>query len=718
MILSLLTILAGVISVALSLVVITQGNNTKNMRIAYGSFAGSVGLWAIFLGIFLLANPGTIATISVYLYYSLGLLIPYSFLMFSLAYVTIPISRLVRIVALLPWAAMTLLITVSGMMIASIDSGVNKNVELVFAAYSVYCAIFVLYVGLGLWLLIKESTRVKKTYRHRRIVALSLLVGFSGGAFFDIILPLFGNYELIAFGPLFAFVTSAGIFYVIARHGLFDIRQAAVRTFAYILTLATLAVLYYLLAYGISVVAFSSQDQSTASLLNPISIILALFLAFVFQPIKRLFDRLTHLTFYRDTYDTTEFFMRITRKTSTITDLYTLLNYASSDISTTLKAKFGAFSIHESGKRSIFVSSVQHITIPSKDLESLRLYVTENNSRMIAVSELNDSSEANVIHRLLKSHRVAIAIPILLEDTLTSFLFLGEHQSSRYTDRDVETLNTIVDELGIAIRNALSIHEIKTLNATLQQRIDEATKELRTSNAQLQKLDEAKDEFISMASHQLRTPLTSIKGYVSMLMDGDVGAVTKEQKHLLEEAFMSSERMVRLIGDFLNVSRLQTGKFVIDKRPVDLGKLVAGEISSLETNASVRGLKFTYNKPKQVPILELDESKMQQVIMNFCDNAIYYSKDNAKIIVALTLHKTHVDFTVKDNGIGVPVGERDQLFSKFFRATNARRQRPDGTGVGLFLAKKVIDEHDGKIIFESEEGKGSTFGFSLPIPKN
>lgn len=296
-------------------------------------------------------------------------------------------------------------------------------------------------------------------------------------------------------------------------------------------------------------------------------------------------------------------------------------------------------------------------------------------------------------------------------------LCFGEHKNSDYAKRDIRVMETITDELSIAIQNALSIQEVKDINATLQQRIDAATKELRASNAQLQKLDEAKDEFISMASHQLRTPLTSIKGYISMLVEGDVGAVTKEQKHLLEEAFLSSERMVRLIGDFLNVSRLQTGKFVIEKKPVNLAALVASEIEALESNAATRNLKFVYKRPTHFPELMIDENKFQQVIMNFADNAIYYSKEGSKIAVGLREVDGFVEFTVKDTGIGVPAAQQDQLFSKFFRATNARQQRPDGTGVGLFLAKKVIDAHGGTVVFESKEGKGSTFGFRLPVKK-
>ena len=203
-----------------------------------------------------------------------------------------------------------------------------------------------------------------------------------------------------------------------------------------------------------------------------------------------------------------------------------------------------------------------------------------------------------------------------------------------------------------------------------------------------------------------------------MLMEGDVGKVTDEQRHLLNEAFVSSERMVRLIGDFLNVSRLQTGKFVIDKHPVDLALLVQREIDSLETNAAARGVKFVYKQPKNIPILNIDENKIQQVVMNFADNAIYYSKDSGNITVTLKKLPNFIEFKVIDRGIGVPISEQKDLFNKFFRATNARRARPDGTGVGLFLAKKVIVDHDGEVIFESQEGKGSVFGFRLPLEKS
>jgi signal transduction histidine kinase len=202
-----------------------------------------------------------------------------------------------------------------------------------------------------------------------------------------------------------------------------------------------------------------------------------------------------------------------------------------------------------------------------------------------------------------------------------------------------------------------------------------------------------------------------------MVLEGDVGKITPTQRQMLSEAFTSSERMVHLIGDFLNVSRLQTGKFMLEDKPVDLSKLVSQEIDSLQTTIEAHGLKLHYRKPSYFPVLMLDEGKIRQVLMNFIDNAIFYSPEGKTITVKLSVEEGFAVVRVIDAGIGVPKSEQAHLFTKFFRASNARKQRPDGTGVGLFLAKKVIAAHGGVMVFESEEGKGSTFGFRLPIKK-
>lgn len=550
--------------------------------------------------------------------------------------------------------------------------------------------------------------------KSRKLQARVILFGFivcaATGLLFNVFIPLISNeWHTTQYGPVATIILVGTIVYAIVRHGLFDVRLAIVRTTAYVLSLATLAALYYLVALGVSRVFLDDQN-----LVHPLGIGLAILLAFIFQPIKRFFDDVTSRLFYKDDYNTGDFFTQLNHALSSTTDLRHLLERAAGIIASTLKAEQALFVVHlPDSKHHITIGTAGHTKIPAQDVRVLEAYFSQNKEILIK-TELPVSGD---LARLLTSHRLQIVQPLFRDGTIVGFICLGEHRASHFNARDLRVLSAIPDELIIAIQNALSIQEVKNLNANLEQRIASATRELRASNSQLQRLDEAKDEFVSMASHQLRTPLTSIKGYVSMLLEGDVGKVSKEQQQLLNEVFVSSERMVRLISDFLNVSRLQTGKFVIEKHPVDLALLVQRELDSLVQNAAARGMKFVYRKPKKFPLLDLDENKIQQVIMNFADNAIYYSKDGSKINVTLKEVGGSVELKIVDTGIGVPESEQSRLFKKFFRATNARRARPDGTGIGLFLAKKVVGDHGGEIIFESQEGKGSTFGFRLPLSK-
>lgn len=409
---------------------------------------------------------------------------------------------------------------------------------------------------------------------------------------------------------------------------------------------------------------------------------------------------------------TFDLYMALNKILSTTSDLRSLLEKASSLIATRLGAKQAFIFVYLDEGHHMSAGTDEHTRFVAAEAQLLdeRLY-KEGDQRFLEYRMAEDDP----VRRMMVSHRLALILPLYYKKTILGYVCVGKRSKGNYTRTDIRALETIDEELVIAIQNAQSVQEVRQLNASLEQRVHSATKELRASNAQLHKLDEAKDEFISMASHQLRTPLTSIKGYLSMLLEGDLGKITPEQRHVLNEAFISSERMVRLIGDFLNVSRLQTGKFVIEKRPVDLALLVQREIEALTSNATARGVKFTYKSPKNIPVIAIDENKIQQVVMNFADNAIFYSKEKGKVTVSLKKVPGFIEFRVVDTGIGVPKAEQADLFNKFFRATNARQARPDGTGVGLFLAKKVITDHGGSIIFESTEGKGSTFGFRLPV---
>ena len=529
----------------------------------------------------------------------------------------------------------------------------------------------------------------------------------------NVIAPLFfSNFSLSVLGPFFAVSAVVGISYAIVRHGMFDIRLAVARGTAYVLVLSAVTALYFGVIYVMSIIVHSPLVGPEGTLVYAGTAVL---MAIVFQPLKLYFDKVTNRIFYRGAYDSDEFLMKVSRSLVSTTDLKTLLKTLGTTIAGVLHPNYIVFNVSDHEGAQTIVSIGSRVSTSAKKYTALDDYLRTSNAHVVVTEIADDLPQS--IRDFLVEREIAIVVVLSRQHDTVTYMLVGERLSGGYVARDIRLLQAIAGEIVVAIQNAISVQEVKNLNKTLQHRIDDATRELRRSNTRLQRLDAAKDEFVSMASHQLRTPLTSVKGYLSMVLDGDAGEVTKEQRQLLQEAFTSSERMVHLIGDFLNVSRLQTGKFIIDVHATDLAKVVEQEVEGIRQIASSHGVKLVYKKPARFPELYVDENKIRQVIMNFIDNAIYYSPDSKSIKVQLSIEDGDAVVRIIDHGMGVPDAVQRQLFTRFFRAENARKQRPDGTGIGLYLARKIIVGHGGSIVFESKEGKGSTFGFRLPIKK-
>ena len=702
-------IVAGVSAFMFGLSVLINRSTLHSVRYFFLTTVGA-SFWALGIAAFLtIKDSGTLLPF-VQLYYIAAALIAVS--MFSTAATIITESRGGRGVGI-AWVSFVvlslLLVFVPKFMIEGIIIGDYNTVRLVPIGYAIYSTYFLILFALTIGVLILRIRSEKRITFSTQLRWLLYSYGIPGvfGAIFNLILPALGNYELIWIGPLSALIFIPFAYVAIARHGLFDLKSATVRTIGYTLTLAAMASIYVLLSYSVSILFFGGKIVDGVGL-SPANAVIALLLALIFQPLKRFFDKLTNRIFFHDLYSKEEFFREFGRILSYDTDLRLLLNRASKYIAINLKSESVFFAIPDRGSFGINKSKILPV-----DIEMLSKYYRDNHEFPSVLSV--DMVQSDKIRQILGMYRIYMILPLILQEQIIGYLFIGEHKSRGYTTRDIKTIESIANELAISVQNSLSVEEIRELNESLKNSINTATKELRASNNQLQKLDEAKNDFISMASHQLRTPLTSIKGYLDMVIEGDLGKISPTQKAVLSEAFTSSERMVNIINDFLNVSRLQTGKFVIDRSKNDLKEVLREQIGMLRVMAKQHDLKIVENIDETIPIMNVDVDKLQQVIVNFIDNAIYYSKPGTSIRVKLEKQKDQIIFTVKDTGIGVPKSEQSQLFGRFFRASNARQRRPDGTGVGLFLAKKVVLLHGGQIIFESQEGKGSTFGFSLPI---
>ncbi|MEK7602220.1 MAG: PAS domain-containing sensor histidine kinase [Patescibacteria group bacterium] len=229
-------------------------------------------------------------------------------------------------------------------------------------------------------------------------------------------------------------------------------------------------------------------------------------------------------------------------------------------------------------------------------------------------------------------------------------------------------------------------------------------------------IDKAKTEFVSLASHQLRTPLSTINWYTEMLLAGDVGKLSDKQDTYLREIYRGSQRMVSLVNALLSVSRMDLGTFVLEPEPTDFVRLIQTIIREQQFHIERKKIIVTTSFQDSLPLIHADGKLLSMVVQNILSNAVKYTPDNGTIDLTLTLipSANTLRLKIKDTGYGIPLAQQEQIFTKLFRADNVREKETEGTGLGLYIAKTIIDNSEGRLWFESEENKGTTFYLELP----
>ena len=227
-------------------------------------------------------------------------------------------------------------------------------------------------------------------------------------------------------------------------------------------------------------------------------------------------------------------------------------------------------------------------------------------------------------------------------------------------------------------------------------------------------VNKAKTEFVSLASHQLRTPLSTINWYAEMLLSGDAGKINEEQTKYVQEIYDGNRHMTELVNSLLNVSRIDLGTFSVEPEPTDIKALTVEIVKGLEPRVFARHIDFREQYDDKLPTVNVDPKLIRMVIENLASNAVKYTPLGGRVTLKIQ-HRDHdILISVQDTGYGIPKHQQDKIFSKLFRADNVKVQDTEGTGLGLYIVKSIVDYSGGKIWFISAENKGSTFYVSIP----
>lgn len=239
--------------------------------------------------------------------------------------------------------------------------------------------------------------------------------------------------------------------------------------------------------------------------------------------------------------------------------------------------------------------------------------------------------------------------------------------------------------------------------------------ELTIANERMQELDTMKTEIISVAAHQLRTPLSGIKWMMKLVLDGDIGPLNKDQKEWLSRGYDTNDRLIRTVNDLLEVDRLESGRIKYVFKDVKLEDMIEMAIAGVLPKASFKKMHISYSSTGAIPSLYVDEERIVDMLQNLIENAIKYSREGTVVSITSQVAGDYVRISVSDTGIGIPESDYDKIFSRFFRASNAMQFATEGSGLGLSIVNNVVQRHAGKISFSSKENEGTTFTVELPI---
>ncbi|MBU6389392.1 GAF domain-containing sensor histidine kinase [Patescibacteria group bacterium] len=591
--------------------------------------------------------------------------------------------------------------------LARVNSGQPVSLSPWIHLLNIYDAVLVI----AILIVFYRRYRVAKGRTREQIKYIFFGLFFTGVSIFlfNLFLPALGILQLNWLSPLVVNIIAYTILYTLLTRNLLDIRVLIRQSVIY-----TGLLIFALLIYNVELLIFNAIPALARSDFTSLiaSFLGALIIGVSFEPLRLWLEQITNSYFFPRELERQALIQQLSQQLNTVVILNESMDMILQSVVRILGLKRAAiyvFQTGDSGKfatksiKQIGYSSPHQLYVPEKDLmiEYFRKHTPilfiDNLSRQVELREHTVDTSADIRElainqatlKRLEALQVEIAIPLHVNQQLIGLIFLSEKRSGEpYHPQDLELLKSVESQVASSIEKA-----------------------------ELYEGDQMKSEFVSVASHELLTPLSAIEGFLSLILDEKRGKVDEQVLGYLQKVYTSAKRLSVLIKDVLSVSSIESGRLKIEPQSLDINKMIHDALDQLKFVAQDKHLTLTYQEPADpLPPVYADPDRTMQVLVNLMSNAIKYTPEGSVSI------KTHlnraggqVQVDITDTGIGMAKEAQSHLFEKFYRVDSPQTTGIIGTGLGLYITKSIIERMGGAIFLKSKIGTGTTFSFTLPV---
>ncbi len=578
--------------------------------------------------------------------------------------------------------------------------------------YPLFCLWTSFFASWGIFNLFRSYKREKGIAKAQvRYIFLGIFLFSLTAIILDVIFPVFlKDSRFIWFSTIGAVFFISSTTYAVVRHRLMDIHLVIARSVAYIFLVVILGLFY---AGGLFFASTYLFRQSTTLASLGASTALALIIAFTFQPLRRVLEKVTNRFLYRRGYEIEELLQTVSEVLTSTLDLDAL----TTNIIYILKSRMliGKAGFALVNKKKIHILGIvdgKDFALTEGELDKLKAV-----GKILVFDELPEGE----VKEIMRKSSTSIFLPLKTKEGTIGCLLLGEKEAGDiYFSQDLEILEIIGPQIAVALQNAKSYREIQEFSQTLEKKVEERTEELEEVQArELAKarlLLRLKDEFVFIATHDLRTPVTALTGFVDLIQKSKDKLSTDNKENLngIDEA---GERLNDLVDDLLEIARSESGTIKIKVKPVDIVPVIEDVLQRVTPSVKDKKITLKAELDKENRLVMGDEEKLAEVMENLLSNAIKFNRPGGKVKVVTTRAKDKLEVSVADTGYGIAKEEQEKVFQKFFKARTEKTKGVSGTGLGLFIVRMLVEKMKGKISFTSEEGKGTTFTFVLTLAK-